>query len=51
MLHVLPVRTGAAAENMALDFLLLQRYPEAAPDVALMMDFLSQTTPQRGIIR
>lgn len=29
-LHVLPVRTGAAAENMALDFLLLQRYPEAA---------------------
>ena len=27
-LHVLPVRTGAAAENMALDFLLLQRYPE-----------------------
>lgn len=30
-LHVLPVRTGAAAENMALDFLLLQRYPAAAP--------------------
>jgi lipoate-protein ligase A len=28
-LHVLPTRTGAAAENMALDFLLLQRYPEA----------------------
>ena len=27
-LHVLPVRTAAAAENMALDFLLLQRYPE-----------------------
>src|SRR3954464_14433149 len=27
VLHVLPVRTGAAAENMALDFLLLQRYP------------------------
>lgn len=26
-LQVLPVRTGAAAENMALDFLLLQRYP------------------------
>jgi lipoate-protein ligase A len=30
MLHLLPVRTGAAAENMALDFLLLQRYPEPA---------------------
>jgi lipoyl(octanoyl) transferase len=27
-LHTLPVRTGGAAENMALDFLLLQRYPE-----------------------
>jgi lipoate-protein ligase A len=27
-LHVLPVRTAAAAENMAVDFLLLQRYPE-----------------------
>lgn len=26
-LHVLPVRTGGAAENMATDFLLLQRYP------------------------
>ncbi len=29
-LHLLPVRTGAAAENMALDFLLLQRYPAPA---------------------
>lgn len=27
--HVLSTRTGGAAENMALDFLLLQRYPEA----------------------
>ncbi len=26
-LHVLPVRTSGAAENMAVDFLLLQRYP------------------------
>jgi lipoyl(octanoyl) transferase len=25
--HVLPTRAGAAAENMAVDFLLLQRYP------------------------
>jgi lipoate-protein ligase A len=31
VLHVLPERTGAAAENMALDFLLLQRYPQATP--------------------
>jgi len=29
-LHVLPVRTAGAAENMALDFLLLQRYPAPA---------------------
>jgi lipoyl(octanoyl) transferase len=27
--HLLPERTGGAAENMALDFLLLQRYPHA----------------------
>lgn len=25
--------------------------PDAAPDVALMLDFLSQTSPQRGIVR
>lgn len=30
MFHILPDRTGSAAENMALDFLLLQRYPHAA---------------------
>lgn len=29
-LHVLPVRTAGAAENMAIDFLLLQRYPDSA---------------------
>jgi lipoate-protein ligase A len=29
-LHILPVRTATAAENMAQDFLLLQRYPAAA---------------------
>lgn len=27
--HVLPTRPGGAAENMAVDFLLLQRYPQA----------------------
>ena len=30
MLEILPTRTGGAAENMATDFLLLQRYPGAA---------------------
>ena len=29
-LRVLPIRTAGAAENMALDFLLLQRYPDQA---------------------
>ena len=29
-LDLLPTRTGGAAENMAIDFLLLQRYPDAA---------------------
>ncbi|MEY3608763.1 MAG: hypothetical protein RLZZ447_1551 [Verrucomicrobiota bacterium] len=29
-LDLLPFRTGGAAENMAVDFLLLQRYPDAA---------------------
>ncbi len=28
-LHILPNRVGGAAENMAVDFLLLQRYPDA----------------------
>lgn len=27
-MHILPVRTAGAPENMALDFLLLQRYPQ-----------------------
>jgi len=29
-LEILPVRTGGAAENMAIDFLLLQRYPPSS---------------------
>ena len=29
-LHLLPVHTAGAAENMAVDFLLLHRYPETA---------------------
>jgi len=29
-LHVLPTRLAGAAENMAVDFLMLQRYPEPA---------------------
>jgi len=30
---------------------LTQEKPEAAADVAMMLDFLNSTSPQRGIIR
>ena len=30
---------------------LAQQHPEAAPDVEMMLTFLAQTTPQRGIVR
>jgi UDP-N-acetylglucosamine acyltransferase len=30
---------------------LTAKIPEAAPDVAMMLSFLDQTTPQRGIVR
>jgi UDP-N-acetylglucosamine acyltransferase len=30
---------------------LTQHHPEAAPDVDMMLSFLAQTTPQRGIVR
>ena len=30
---------------------LTEKTPEAAPDVAMMLDFLGQVSPQRGIVR
>lgn len=30
---------------------LTDKTPEAAPDVAMMLDFLGQVSPQRGIVR
>ena len=30
---------------------LTARYPDAAPDVTMMLSFLEQTPPQRGIVR
>ena len=30
---------------------LTDRTPDAAPDVSLMLDFLGQVSPQRGIVR
>lgn len=29
----------------------IQKYPESAPDVQMMLSFLEQTSPQRGIVR
>ena len=40
-LHTLPIRTAGAAENMALDFLLLQRYP--APTAARLRHYERRT--------
>ena len=30
---------------------LTDKAPDAAPDVAMMLDFLRQASPQRGIVR
>ena len=30
---------------------LIEKYPESAPDVCMMLAFLEQTSPQRGIVR
>lgn len=38
-------------QAMAQISALAQAQPEAAPDVALMNDFLARTSPQRGIVR
>ena len=37
----------AKAQIAALE----QKFPEAAPDVQMMLSFLAQTSPQRGIVR
>jgi len=51
-MHKLLYRDGLTLEQAQAQIAALpERYPEAAPDVALMLDFLAGTTPQRGIIR
>jgi UDP-N-acetylglucosamine acyltransferase len=30
---------------------LTEKYPESSPDVRMMLSFLEQTSPQRGIVR
>jgi UDP-N-acetylglucosamine acyltransferase len=39
---------AAAMERIAA---LTAKTPEAEPDVAMMLDFLGQASPQRGIVR
>ena len=51
-MHKALYRDGLTLEQAQAQIAALtERYPEAAPDVAMMRDFLAQTTPQRGIIR
>ena len=44
-------------ENLTLDAAQLQiaglteKYPESSPDIRMMLSFLEQTSPQRGIVR
>ena len=44
-------------EDLTLDAARLQlatlaeKYPDSVPDVAMMLSFLEQTSPQRGIVR
>ena len=30
---------------------LTEKYPESSPDVQMMLSFLEQTSPRRGIVR
>ena len=55
ILEVLPERTGGAAENMATDFLLLQRYPQgrrrAVPALRLALAVLHLRLQPEDILR
>lgn len=51
-MHKALYRDGLTLEQAQAQITALtQRHPEAAPDVAMMLAFLAQTTPQRGIVR
>jgi UDP-N-acetylglucosamine acyltransferase len=51
-MHKVLYRDGLTLEHAQLQVAgLAERFAEAAPDVAMMLDFLSHTTPQRGIVR
>ena len=45
-------RTGLTLEEAKLRIAeLTEKYPEALPDVQMMLSFLEQTSPQRGVVR
>lgn len=51
-MHRALYRTGSTLEEAKLRIAeLTDKYPEALPDVQMMLSFLAQTSPQRGIVR
>lgn len=51
-MHKALYRTGLTLEDAKLRIAeLTEQYPEAVPDVQMMLSFLEQTSPQRGIVR
>jgi len=51
-MHKVLYRDGLTLEQAKAQIAgLTQGHPEAAPDVDMMLAFLAQTTPQRGIVR
>lgn len=51
-MHKLLYRDGLTLENARAGIAVLEeKYPEAASDVQMMLAFLEQSSPQRGIVR
>jgi UDP-N-acetylglucosamine acyltransferase len=51
-MHKALYRDGLTLEQARVQIQdLTTRHPEAAPDVGMMLSFLAETTPQRGIVR
>lgn len=51
-MHKALYRSGVTLEEAKIRIAeLAQKHPESAPDVEMMLAFLAQTSPQRGIVR
>ena len=51
-MHKALYRTGLTLADAKIRIAeLTDKYPDAAPDVQMMLSFLAQTSPQRGIVR